>query len=324
MVDTAGVQRSTSPTTTLLGLGLALALAAAACGGSSSPEEQAARQISEVLDGIDGLEGVEIEGLEELLDGDGDGDGDGDISFSVEAGGMAMGTNLPRPDWLPSDFPLPEGASITATAIEADESGAALWIDVPGTLEQVRADQITALEAWGARLLTPREEAGDRLSLAFVTPDDRTLRTGYGDVGDNVFVTIEFTAEDVEAVESVAVGPSEGPGTATVVIDASTFTAEGTCQIASNFAGFETTSGDSISINVQEDGTGRVSSQVSVTEITEDTMMLWLLTDLPDTEATFSAADGSIAVRGVFADLMNLGADGPTNNVPGSADVTCR
>jgi len=135
---------------------------------------------------------------------------------------MAMGTDLPRPDWLPAGFPLPNGGSITATAIEADESAAAL--------------------------------------------------------------TIEFTTEDVEAAEAAVVGPIEAAGTATVVIDASVFTAEGTCQVGSDFASFESSTGDSISISLQEDGTGRVNSQVSVTAITEDTTMLWLLTDLPDTE----------------------------------------
>jgi hypothetical protein len=324
-VDTADVQRSISPIPTLprrhraLGLGLALALTAVGCGGSSSPEEQAARQISEALEGIDGLDGIEIEGLEELLEG-----GAGNISVQGEAGGMAMGTDLPRPEWLPAGFPLPEG-SITATAIEADESSAGLWIDVPGTLAQVRADQVAALEAWGARLLTPRDEIDDASSLVFATPDDRTLRTGYGELGDRVAVTIEFTSEDVAVAEDAVAGPSESAGTATVVIDAAVFTAEGTCRFGPTYATFEAATGDTISISLQNDGTGRIGSSVSVTEISEDTMMLWLLTDLPDTDATFSPADGSIAVRGVFADLMGLDAEGgSSNNVPGSADVTCR
>ncbi len=317
------MQRLTSPTTTALGVGLVLALTAVACGGSSAPEQQTARQIAEALEGIDGLDDVEIEGLDDLLGGDGD--GDGNISFSSEAGGMAMGTDLPRPGWLPAGFPLPEGGSITATAIEADESGAAMWLDVPGTVEQIRTDQIDALEAWGARLLTPRDEAANQLSLVFASPDGRTLRTGYGDVGETVFVTIEFTTEDIEVAEAAAAGPQEGPGRATVVIDATTFTAEGTCRIDAASASFDTTGGgDTITIWLQDDGTGQLLPSASVTRISEDSMASWILADPEASDASLSPTDGTFSIRGEFIDLVSMGADGSSSAVPGSADVTCR
>jgi len=284
-------------------------LGVAACGGSS-PERDAARQLESALEQLSD-QGVDVD-----LGGLG---GEGGISIDLGEGGMSMGQNLPRPDWLPSGFPLPDGLNISYALNDMGSGEAGLGGSVPGDVAAVRAEVVGAMERYGARLL--QDEPGAVEALTFLLADETAVYAVFFDQGDGTTqLTYTFTSDaDVEQLEFLASGPRTGPGSAVAVIDADVFRSEGTCEIGPNFAIFFST-GDpdepQISLQVDATGTETIANGNVTVVTTGGDMRMWLLSNTGQT-ARFD--DTTIVAAGDMLDIMT----GDTE-IPGSIDVTCR
>jgi hypothetical protein len=296
-------------------VGVALLLVAAtACGGGESASERLAESIIE--------EGISASG--EDVDVDIDFDASGGFSADIGDGQMAMGDDLPRPDWLPNGLPLPDGLAIKASAVDPEVETDVLWGDVDSTGPQVRDAHVGALTAWGAQLIGDPAAVAERDTITFALPDGRVLETSYYDTGEGrTQFTLEIAVRDLEQVEFEASGPKVGPGVATATIDGDTFEAAGQCEMGPGFASFipEFQPGDDeVSISVSEAGpVNLTNATVGRSDFETGEVVIWVLaaTEANVSQGTFDA--GSISVEGEFTDLMNF----DTGAVNGRIDVRC-
>lgn len=289
----------------------ALVLSTAGCGGGEAASERLAEEILErSAEQASGNDGEDID-----IDLDIDGDGSGSVSVDMGNGQMAMGEDLPRPDWLPSGFPIPDGAKITYSVNDVAAGQAGLGGDAPGTLDQVRSGYVSAMESFGARLITP--EGYDDRSLVWQIPDGRVAEIALLSIqGGGVQFTLALNVEeDIERLEDAVAGPSEFLGRAVAVVDAETFIGEGTCQLAVDYANFAST-GDptepQISVSVQGSS---VNGTVTVVDESGD-VRIWILSESGDTTGSFDRS--SISVAGPVMNVMTGDVD-----IPASIDVTC-
>lgn len=251
----------------------------------------------------------------EDVDIDFDGDGSGGVRVATGAGEMAMGEDLPRPDWLPSGFPIPDGATITYSVNDVDAGQAALGGDAPGTLEQVRSGYVAAMESFGARLIT--RDGDDDRSLVWEIPDGRVAQIALLSIeGGGVQFTLALNVEDdIERFEREVAGPSEGIGRAVAVVDGESFEGEGVCQFGGNYANFGSTADPTepqIAVAVQGN-----SVSGTVTVVGDDgNLRIWILSE--DGSSVGSFDDSSISASGTGMNLMTGDVD-----IPMSIDVRC-
>lgn len=293
-----------------------VAVALTACGGGGSPAERSAeRQLAEALDDLSD-EGVDFDlgDLEDLAGG-----GSGGISIDSDEGSMAMGVDLDPPEWLPSNYPLPDGFSINAV-VSDPEAGNSLTGAAPGSLDDVRADHVAAVRQWGAEIFQDDELVAERLLLSFRSPSDGVLYLAFADMGDNsVYITITFSTEDPDEVEQILAGPRDVLGTAVAQLDGETITAEGNCQIGVSFATFFSASdgtSDEVFVNVNDEMDDTTSINATITQLSTDgNVAIWMLTSQT---ATGDATQTSIDIEGEFTNMAD------TSKVTrGSIEVSC-
>lgn len=279
----------------------------ASCGGVS---ERVSENVSERL--IERAAGEDVD-----VDFDLD-DENGGISVRTGAGDMAMGSDLPRPDWLPNGFPLPEGMLITYAVNDADAAQAAIGGEVPdASLEDVTADFRAKMDAYGARSLG---SAGtDDRAMSWELPDGRFAEAAVIAVTDGgVQVTIAIDANrDIAEAEDQARGPQDSSGVAVANVDGERVESTGTCSLSGTFANFTPDATDptdpQISVAVQGES---VNGTVSV--VADDGMpSIWILGDGLGT-TTGSHDDRSIRAAGVGMNVMTGDTD-----VEIAIEVTC-
>jgi hypothetical protein len=298
----------------------ALALVAAACGGSEAASERIAEEILERAAEQAGEGRGDVD-----VDFDLDGDGSGGVSVDMENGQMAMGQDLPRPDWLPGGFPLPDDLNITYAVLDNEVSAAGLGGDVAADPTKVRDDHIGAMESWGARLVNDVDSSSELMMLAFVLPDGRVARTVYLDPGNGgTQFSLEIREEDLERLEFEVSGPKQGSGVGVAVIDGERYEAAGRCEIGPDYASFSTDGGagggDDVSITVSRAGEVNMSNAtVSRVDLETGDMVIWLLAAAEGNVSQGEFDTSSITAEGQFSNMMGELTD-PT---PGTIEVRC-
>ncbi|HEC08501.1 MAG TPA: hypothetical protein ENI86_02910 [Acidimicrobiales bacterium] len=220
------------------------------------------------------------------------------ISLSADGEVVQAGDHLDRPDWLPSDFPLPDDLNISLAVVDEAQQNSL----VSGTTTATMADMAPALKAW-------MESNG----YDILTEETTGLRGGRGTdelleifMGSGTF-NLEFSRQDLAYDRQQAAEEIVTDGQATLVLGDRTLEFVGKCHIAGSDYRFDYTAAD---------GTVNVNSEIyAVSEPVETSAFAMLFDEdqfsqyvldsnasgVPEPEVSYDPTGFSIT--GTFADL---------------------
>ncbi|MEZ5556213.1 hypothetical protein [Haliea sp.] len=242
---------------------------------------------------------------------------DGSLAMGFERDGESarIGQNLPIPEWLPKDFPLPQDLDIRIVTVDREEQRR--LEGTSATVKQATASQ--QVSDWANRAGWEVISADD-YRVTVVNTDGQVIDV---QAEDGVGMQLDMSRRSVASDRQRAAVETVSPGTATITMADTTYTLNGECRIKGSSYGFEYTAADGSSyaqftIQAAEDGPqGSATYQV----VTGNGLTLYSI-NFPmynGKEPVAQTSGKTFSVRGEFGSM----GGGGIVPVPGSFAVSC-
>ena len=242
---------------------------------------------------------------------------DGNLAMGYERDGESarFGQNLPVPEWLPENFPLPADLDIRIVTVDLEGQKR-----LEGTSAEVSQNAMSQqVSDWANRAGWELISADD-FRVTVVSTDGEVLDL---QAEDGVGMQLEMSRRSVTSDRQRAAVETVSPGTATITLADETYTLSGECKIKGSSYGFEYTAVDGssfaqFSIQGADDGPqGSATYQV----VTGSGFNQYAI-NFPmynDKEPVAQTSGKAFSVRGEFG---SMGSGGMVP-VPGTFAVSC-
>lgn len=250
---------------------------------------------------------------------------------TFSADGVTDGLDLPAPDWLPTEFPLPDGLSIRHLNDATDSGTRVMTGFVPGgDLAAIVTALRNDVESDGYEMLLvadgfiPRGHivfAALAVDLGLVVEADATPEElpvpdtdGACPPAAGILVGMRFTEMDPAAARALYAGSSLTLGTATATIGGQDFAATGECLIFDGAHSFGSPDDDiAIDLRVGPEAFGFAS-----VDVVFEAVFALDVAPVSGVEPTFG-----VTADGFFAEGMFIDAFGDLGIVEGRVDANC-